>query len=247
VEFELLLMILAAFGAATLQSATGIGFGIVAGPILLMQLNSGAAIQISILLNLLISLVLAPSIKVSVDKKLLSKFLLGSIVGLPVGFYVFLMVDTNMLKIMAGVAILVTMFFVLRNNTAARRENRNPESARGALPMGVISGLMGGSLAMPGPIPAAWMTASGYDKATVRATILMLFIISYSAALILQLSLAEITTQTWWTSLKLALPTVAGIYFGRLLAERITEQVFIWLIIGILASTAALLFSTLQY
>ena len=246
-EIDLILMILAAFGAATLQSATGIGFGIIAGPVLLMQLNSGAAIQISILLNILISVVLAPSIRTGVDKKLLSRFLMGSVVGLPLGFYVFLVVDANMLKIMAGVAILVTMFFVLRNNRKSAQPNGDPSSARGSLPIGVISGLMGGCLAMPGPIPAAWMNISGYDKATVRSTILMLFIISYTAALLLQLSLAEITQDTWWTTFKLALPTVAGIYFGRMLVERITEQVFFVLIVGVLALTAVMLFSTVQF
>ena len=57
-----LILNLAVFGAAALQSATGIGFGVIAGPVLLIALNDGAAIQISILLNLLIAVILTPSL-----------------------------------------------------------------------------------------------------------------------------------------------------------------------------------------
>ena len=51
-ELEIVVLMVAVFGASALQSATGIGFGVIAGPILLILLNDGSAIQISIVLNL---------------------------------------------------------------------------------------------------------------------------------------------------------------------------------------------------
>ncbi|MCH8244510.1 hypothetical protein IIB97_01325 [Patescibacteria group bacterium] len=62
-EQEFLILSIAIFAAATLQSATGIGFGVIAGPVLLVVLNDSAAIQVSIILNLLIAMLLAPSKK----------------------------------------------------------------------------------------------------------------------------------------------------------------------------------------
>ncbi len=59
-DLDFLILNVAVFGAAALQSATGIGFGVIAGPVLLIALNSGSAIQISIILNLLIASILAP-------------------------------------------------------------------------------------------------------------------------------------------------------------------------------------------
>lgn len=59
---QYLFMAIAVFGASALQSATGIGFGVIAGPVLLIVLNSRAAIQISIGLSLMIAAVLVPSL-----------------------------------------------------------------------------------------------------------------------------------------------------------------------------------------
>ena len=52
---ELLVLQVAVFGAALFQAATGTGFGVIAGPVILMALNDGSAIQVSIVLRLLIA------------------------------------------------------------------------------------------------------------------------------------------------------------------------------------------------
>lgn len=243
-------MSLAVFGAAALQAATGIGFGVVAGPILLAILNSGDAIQVSILMNLLIAAVLAPSLRTEVDWKLLKWLLAGTAIGMPIGLFVFLSVDIVKLKLMAALAVLLAMGFVLRNLIRQHRDasvinpNPSPPVSR-SLPMGVISGVMGGSLAMPGPVPAGWMSAVGYGKAAIRASILMLFVFSYAAALLLQFPLVGIKTETYWLSLMLVPPTLIGIGVGRALTRFISERTFSWLVVVTLALTAALLLITI--
>ncbi len=247
---DILIMSLAVFGAAALQAATGIGFGVVAGPILLAMLNSGDAIQISILMNLLIAVILAPSLRGEVDWKLLKWLLAGTALGMPVGLFVFLSVSILKLKIIAAVAVLLAMVFVIRNLLASRRsssgtgQDPNPP-VMSSLPMGVVSGLMGGSLAMPGPVPAGWMSASGYGKATVRATILMLFVFSYAAALLLQFPLVGIKAGTYWISLLLVPSTVVGIGVGKALTTYISERTFSWLVVVTLVLTAGLLLVTI--
>ena len=52
------LLNIAVLAASLLQAATGIGFGVIAGPILLLALDSGAAIQVSIALSFAIALAL---------------------------------------------------------------------------------------------------------------------------------------------------------------------------------------------
>ena len=106
-ESYILALHLAVFAAALLQAATGIGFGIIAGPIILMVMNSASAIQVSILLSLLIALVLAPSLYGRADKPLLARLLLGAMAGLPLGIFVYLQVGVDLLKLLAGLAVLV--------------------------------------------------------------------------------------------------------------------------------------------
>jgi uncharacterized membrane protein YfcA len=104
---------------------------------------------------------------------------------------------------------------------------------------------MGVSLAMPGPIPAAWMSARGFSRETIRATILVMFVFAYVVALALQFGLAGIGADTMRLSATLAPSTIVGILVGRLLVSRVTEQTFHYLLVMILASTAIILFSTL--
>lgn len=240
-----LILNIAVFGAAALQSATGIGFGIIAGPILLIYLNDGSAIQISIVLNLLIALVLAPSLRHQADRQLLSRLLIGLSIGSPVGLLIFLNMNIVFLKAFAGLAVAYTLFVILRSNRAPSHAPTLATKSTEQISIGVMSGIMGASLAMPGPIPAAWMSTKGFSKETIRATILVMFVFAYVVALALQFGLAGIGADTMRLSAMLAPSTIIGILVGRSLANRLTEQTFRYLLVIILASTAVILFSTL--
>ena len=240
-----LILNIAVFGAAALQSATGIGFGIIAGPILLIYLNDGSAIQISIVLNLLIALVLAPSLRQQADRQLLSRLLIGLSIGSPVGLLIFLNMNIVFLKAFAGLAVAFTLFMILRSNRAPSHAPTLATKSTEQISIGVMSGIMGASLAMPGPIPAAWMSTRGFSKETIRATILVMFVFAYVVALALQFGLAGIGADAMRLSAMLAPSTIVGILVGRSLANRLTEQTFRYLLVIILASTAVILFSTL--
>jgi uncharacterized membrane protein YfcA len=240
-----LILNIAVFGAAALQSATGIGFGVIAGPVLLIALNSGSAIQISIILNLLIALILVPSLWQQADRQLLTRLLIGLAIGSPVGLLIFLNMDIVFLKAFAGLAVAFTLFLILRNNRAPSHAPTLAAKNSEQISIGVLSGIMGASLAMPGPIPAAWMSAKGFSKETIRATILMMFVFAYVVALALQFGLAGIGADTMRLSAMLAPSTIIGILVGRSLVSRVTEQTFRYLLVIVLASTAIILFSTL--
>ncbi len=242
---DFLLLNFAVFGAAALQSATGIGFGVIAGPILLIVLNDGSAIQISVVLNLLIAMVLTPSLWQQADRPLLRKLLVGLAIGSPLGLLIFLSLDIVVLKAFAGLAVLFTLFLMIRGSRAPDRSLLKTPGNAEQISIGVIAGIMGSSLAMPGPVPAAWMSTRGFNKETIRATILLMFVFAYTVALVLQFGLAGIGTDAMKLSAMLAPSTVVGILAGRFLSRRLTEQSFRWLLVIILASTAIILFATL--
>jgi len=244
-DLDFFILNIAVFGAAALQSATGIGFGVIAGPVLLIALNDGSAIQISIVLNLLIALILTPSMWQQADRQLLARLLIGLAIGSPVGLLIFLNMDIVFLKGFAGLAVAYTLFLIRRNNRAPSHTSQPSNRSTEQISIGVLSGIMGASLAMPGPIPAAWMSARGFSRETIRATILMMFVFAYVVALVLQFGLAGIGADTMWLSATLAPATVIGILVGRALSNRVTERAFRWLLITILASTAIILFSSL--
>ena len=191
-DLEFIALNIAVFGAAALQSATGIGFGVIAGPILLIALNDGSAIQISIVLNLLIAMILTPTLWQQADRPLLTKLVIGLAIGSPVGLLIFLRMDIDFLKAFAGVAVLFTLFLTARGSSAHAGSPVKMPGNTEQVSIGVMAGIMGASLAMPGPVPAGWMSTRGFSKETIRATILVMFIFAYLVALALQFGMAEI-------------------------------------------------------
>jgi uncharacterized membrane protein YfcA len=236
---------IAVLSAAALQSATGIGFGIIAGPIMLAVLNDASAIHVSILLNLFIAGLLTPTLLHNVDKALLGTLALGLLIGTPFGIWAFLAMNIESLKLAAALAVMLTLALTVRSHRkpATRTPTEAGNAERGL--MGALAGLMGGSLAIPGPIPAAWMSANGYGKDAIRATILAMFVLSYSISLGLQLGMTGIGRETFFLALTLVPSTLGGIAAGRLLHRRLTEDVFRRMLLVVLAATVVLLIATL--
>ncbi len=240
---EFVLLNIAVLGASALQSATGIGFGVIAGPILLVLLSDGSAIQVSIALNLLIAVILAPSLRHKLDRMMLKNLVIGIAVGSPLGLLIFLSMDIISLKVTAGIGVLLTLSFVVSGNRLRRAK---PSAAPfEQISLGVIAGVMGVCLAMPGPIPAAWMSARAFDKETIRSTILAMFIIAYAIAMGLQFAGAGIGADTLTLSASLAPSTVVGILLGNFASSHITEKAFRGILLTILVTTAMILFSSL--
>jgi len=245
VNQDFLILNIAVFAASALQSATGIGFGVIAGPVLLVALNDGSAIQISIVLNLLIAALLAPSLRIMADKESLKRLLIGLLIGSPAGFIIYLQLDIEWLKAFAGVAVIFTLCATLRGHQVSLQRSRIAAGNAEQVSIGVVAGLMGASLAMPGPIPAAWMSVRGFGKESIRATILLMFVFAYTVALALQYAASGIGADTWQLCAMLVPSTIVGILAGRIFSRHISEQTFRWTLVIILAATALALFASL--
>lgn len=243
-DLEFVLLNIVVLAASALQAATGIGFGVIAGPVLLVVLNDGSAIQISIALNLLIAVIITPSLRHKADRTILRNLVIGLLIGSPIGILIFLNIDIDLLKATAGVGVLLTLcLLILRNRL---RQPNSPPGRPEQISVGAIAGVMGACLAMPGPIPAAWMSSKGYDKQAIRATILAMFVFSYAIALALQFAAVGIGAETLNLSAALVPATLVGILLGNFVSKRITEKIFGRILIAVLASTAFILFATIM-
>lgn len=235
---ESLILHLAVFAAALFQAATGIGFGLIAGPMLLIVLNDRSAVQVSILLSLLIAVVLTPSLIRSVDRVLLPRLLYGTIIGLPLGMAVFASVSVDWLKALAGLAVLFMSFFAV---ALGRPDGESPHHSGRLqdLAAGAMSGAMSAALAMPGPAVAARMMTRGQSKVAIRATLLVLFVFSYTAAIVVQAAAVGVAAPTLELCARLAPATLLGVLIGKISAGRISEKLFRRTITLILVATAA--------
>ena len=203
--------------AAFLQAVTGIGFALIAGPVILLAMNDGSAFQVTAVLSFLIAIVLAPRIWRFAHKDAFKALGVGAALGLIPGILLYATVGANTLKIGAGLvltALCVQFLFGARSEGQKRPVNRG---------IGFISGCLGGALAMPGPTAAIGLARAGADKTVSRATILSFFVLFYPFIFLGQ-SLAAGLTQDTVTATALFVPaTLAGTFAGRWAEPHVNE------------------------
>ncbi|SHJ82226.1 Sulfite exporter TauE/SafE, partial [Shimia gijangensis] len=219
-----LLLVGAVFAASMLQAVTGIGFGVIAGPVLIVTMANAGAIQASILLSLLIALLLSPSTIPRVNRRLLAPLFLGVCIGTPIGALAFLTLTISSLKLCAAVIVgfmtlvaagVLSRFPIFENDTRIRRVG-----------IGVVSGILNAALAMPGPAVAAYATAIKSDKSTIQATTLVTFLLAYPVAFAFQAVFVGISNEALEISMKLVLPTLSGTVLGASVARFVPERLF---------------------
>ena len=238
-----IILAIVAFVSALIQSATGFGFAIFAIPIFLVVLNSLAAVQIIAVANFALSVVLLPWLWKHAPKKPLLILVAGSTIGFPIGLWLFLNSDVMIAKLVAGAIITFMAVFLaireFRNNgdneqNDARFDFNSPMTMSG-LAVGVISGILGGALAMPGPAVMIYFISLGVAKVEARSLTLTLFAYSYGVIVLLHAFLGGMTQATWVLSLQLLPFVFLGAWSGSIVSRKLSEGGFKIAVLLILA------------
>lgn len=220
--------------ASFFQAVTGIGFGMIAGPVILVVLDDPAAVAISTAMSWLIALCLFPSLWRGTDVALLGRLSGGAALGLVPGLALLAVVDIDTLKLLAGLVIGALTALIIFGAPGMGRPG-----LRGDLAAGALGGLFGGCLAMPGPTAALRMSGLGHDKRTVRATMVSFFCCIWPVILLGQWLSVGISAQTAWNAVSLVPATLAGLALGNYAAAKVGEAFFRRAVIVILVLTAA--------
>ena len=235
-----------AFFAALAQGATGFGFAIIALPLLLGVMGSLDAVGLTIVLNLLVSLVLVPGLWLQAPRGPLTRLSVGSLAGFPIGLVIFLHASLEWVRLAVGLIILLFAGWLALSHRRASATGAEaggvkvrPERTWAEAAVGLVSGTMSTALAMPGPSVMLYLSASGMAKAQLRATTLCLFTLSYGAALILQAAVGALGSGIWLAVAVGAVPTIIGAVAGGRLSRIINEGHFRAIVLAILAATGA--------
>ena len=210
--------------ASILQTVTGFGFGLLCVPIFLWVVDSIAAIQLVIIVTLVMSIAIWPSVKGQMVPKLLTAFGIGCVIGSPIGITIFSQLNLNWIKVLAAIVILVVtlwnayiyfMPLILKHDLFKHpHEGTRPVQ----IGVGVASGILGSTLAMPAPLVMLYLSGTCYQKNAIRSTILVFFILAYGLALVCQMATVGVTGQTWKMAATLCPAALAGVFIGHKLA-----------------------------
>lgn len=233
-------VVAAVFCASALQAITGIGFGVIAGPVLLVHMGGAGAVQVSIALSFLIAVLLAPQTFPKVRFRLLGHLFMGIAISTPIGALLSLWLAIDALKLFA--AVIVGFMTLVATGVFSRYPLFERDSRIRRVCVGAISGTLNTALAMPGPPIAAYATAIRGDKEVVRATTLVAFLFAYPLAFAAQAAAKGISPDFWASVSPLVLPTVLGTILGLFCAAKIDQRWFKRLtVLFLCASTATLI------
>lgn len=217
---ELLILFLIVIIASSLQTSTGYGFSIVGTPFLLMVFPFHEAIQINIILSICLSSVMIYKIRKEIDLELLKKLIYGSPLGLLAGIFIYLYMNTELIKLSVGIIVLILTILLISNFTVKRSGLKD-------FTAGGLSGLLTTSIGVPGPPLLLYFSGVRIDKTILRSTTLAFYLFAYTASLIMQIIFGGTNTEIW-TSSVLALPALfLGVVIGQLVFKKITQKVFL--------------------
>ncbi|MEG6523809.1 sulfite exporter TauE/SafE family protein [Desulfotomaculum sp. 1211_IL3151] len=253
---ELIYASVIVFIASALQSITGSGFAIMAGPFLLILYNSQESIQVSILLSFLIAVVLTPKIKQHIDYRILKQLIVGSIFGVPIGVAFFAYAPLETLKITIAIVVLsLTMlslykyyqeFIVKGTNQLAiatdasdvgmiDKSPANRPNDRTFLDVvqkcqeilvGFFAGALTTSVNMPGVPTSLYFNHGNFKNEVVRSTTLGFFIVVYMTGMAMQFVTVGVSPQVFTLSGYLMPSVILGIIVGNLLFKKINRSMF---------------------
>ncbi len=254
--YEWILAGVIVFFASVLQASTGFGFAIMATPFLLLVFDSRECVQISIILSFIVSLLLIRNIIEDIDKGLLRRLIIGSIVGVPLGVMFYKFVSLDILKATVSVVILIVTFILIIisfktnpqpkiNNTSDKSLVNQYTSSFDCSPtlkkiqfsIGLCAGLLTTSIGMPGVPLILYYNATNTKKETARSTTLAFFIFVYIISMGTQLLTVKTNLDIVASSLILIPVVVVGVFVGNILFNRINQITFQRIAYGILLFT----------
>ncbi len=177
----MLLAAVATLIAAAIQSATGMGFALIAAPALFIAVEPREAVTILLLLSLVVSLLLLFGERrvLAIRRRDLTVVLAAALPGLALGVLVLEAVTEEQLQVLTGVVVITV--------AAIQLAAGEPEAASGAgggvaahpvttAGVGVLAGGLTTSTTVNGPPLALWLFARGAGPGEVRDTLAAAFL-----------------------------------------------------------------------
>jgi uncharacterized membrane protein YfcA len=166
-----LLGFLAVFVAGIVKGLTGFGFSLMAVPVLVVLLGPRTAIPVVILLTAFANVLLFMGCRRSASVRRILPLVIAGIATVPVGMYLLLILETTVVKLVAGC---VTVIFALAFLAGFRRPIRRERN--GFVLAGLMSGTLNGVISTGGPPVILFLTNQGVAKTEFRANLISYFL-----------------------------------------------------------------------
>lgn len=165
-HLDILLVVAGALAAGFVQGLTGFAFTMVAMAFWSWSISPQLAIPLTVYGSLVGQMMAFNTLREKIKWSRLSPFLVGGVLGVPVGAMLLPSVDPKAFKIGIGLILVIWCPLMLFARVLPRFTSMTRYGDGG---VGFIGGFMSGLCGLSGPAPTLWSTLRGWDKHSQRA------------------------------------------------------------------------------
>lgn len=241
------------FLASVIHGIAGFGYAQVSMGLLPLFREPGAASIIFTVTAIFSNSRVWWSVREEFDWKQWAIPVIGLVAGLPLGIYVFSTLNKTQLRAAIGIVLLIAVVLIalirqIDTVTDWIKDSGIRPGWKTGVTAGFLSGVFGGAVAIPGPpliIYGAFMAASGFWNDKEMKAVFTAFFGTLMVYRLAGLSLTGTVTVPLLIQAAVALPGVfLGAWIGVKVFNRIPENVFSWIVLGLLSVNAVILLST---
>jgi len=236
---NLLLVFVAAFVGSGLKAIGGFGFATLATPAVALFWDMPTAIAVISIPTMLTSILNAHRTREAAKEGLgqFFPFMAASLAGLTIGLMVLLHLDTRFMKFFLGAFLIGQVIWQWLHIDKSEKAPEN-SSFRG-IGMGLLAGIMLGTVGMPSHVMATYLTGLSLSK------IRYLFVLSISQVTIRIVAVVSLAATGAYSKDAIALmvavtvPVFAGFFLGTRLFDWLPEKAFFRTVMVLLLMMAA--------
>jgi uncharacterized protein len=223
VPLDLVLFVVATFAAALVTGVAGFAFGLVAAAVWLHVLTPLQTTTLIVAFGLIVQGYSVWKLRRALKLERLLPFLLGGLIGLPLGVALLEWTPAAEMRIAVGILLIAFSLYSLARPQLAK------VTAGGRLAdggVGILSGILGGTTGFAGILPTIWCTVRGWPKDEQRAVFQPTGVTIFLGTALLLGGTGTVTPETVRLFL-IGLPALlAGSWLGLRLYGKIDEVTF---------------------
>jgi uncharacterized membrane protein YfcA len=236
-----LIAFLVIFLAMSIRTLSGFGSALLSIPLLSLLYGAKYAIPFIMVYECLIDLMILAKggIGTKEEVKRALPLLIAGLIGIPLGTQVLIFSSESLLRIVMGVALIVFSLISLRSvDLRIKREKE------GFFLAGLLGGFLCGSIGMPGPPMALFLSSQGFAKQAFRRVIVIFLTIIDFLTFGYFIWMGLITTDMLLQSLRLLPALILGFLLGNFAFGKVDAVYFKRLVMVITISAGFVLISS---
>jgi uncharacterized protein len=225
------ILLFGALAGGFVSGLAGFGTALMALGIWLYVLPPSIAVPLVLICSVIAQISTLPSIWKSIDFSIIWPFLVGGLIGVPLGTMLIAHADPGVFKLTVGVFLLVfpTALYFQRREMAISFGGKAADAT-----IGFAGGILGGLAGLSGPLPILWASVRGWTKEQRRGIFQIFNFSVLAASLLLQIGSGLVKPNVFWLAL-IAFPgTVIGAWLGARTYHALSDGNFRDVVLGLL-------------